>query len=195
MPATRRALLVVLVAGALAAAAPAAAQDYPKKQVIRIIVPQAVGSATDTVGRLLAQHIGAEIGQQIIVDNRPGAGGLLGSELAAKSPPDGYTLLLANISTHGVNPGLYAKLPYDPVKDFAPIGSGRRDVEHRDRERGASGQNAEGVDRARQGEARHAALCNAQGRAARSTWRWNCFAPWPAASTSRICPIAAAGRA
>ena len=122
MPATRRALLVVLIAGTLAAAAPAAAQDYPKKQVIRIIVPQAVGSATDTVGRALATHIGAEIGQQIIVDNRPGAGGLLGSELAAKSPPDGYTLLLANISTHGVNPGLYAKLPYDPVKDFAPIG-------------------------------------------------------------------------
>ena len=91
--------------GELVAAAPVSAQQYPKKQVIRIIVPQAVGSATDTVGRLLAQHIGAEIDQQIIVDNRPGAGGLLGSELAAKSPPDGYTLLLANISTHGVNPG------------------------------------------------------------------------------------------
>ena len=102
--------------------APASAQPYPKKQVIRIIVPQAVGSATDTVGRLLATHIGNELGQQIIIDNRPGAGGLIGSEAAAKAPPDGYTLFLPNISTHGVNPGLYAKLPYDPIKDFAPIG-------------------------------------------------------------------------
>ena len=122
MPISYRGILFVLAAGVVLASAPASAQPYPKKQVIRIIVPQAVGSATDTVGRLLATHIGNELGQQIIVDNRPGAGGLIGSEAAAKAPPDGYTLLLPNISTHGVNPGLYAKLPYDPLKDFAPIG-------------------------------------------------------------------------
>jgi tripartite-type tricarboxylate transporter receptor subunit TctC len=116
-----RIALATLVA-AIFAAAPAAAQQYPKKGTIKIIVPQAVGSATDTVGRALATHIGVEIGQQIIVDNRPGAGGLLGSEIAAKAAPDGYTLFLANISTHGVNPGLYPKLPYDPIKDFAPVG-------------------------------------------------------------------------
>jgi len=114
----------VLTVAALAAAAalPAAAQDYPKKTTIRIIVPQAVGSATDTVARLLAQRIAANLGQQMIVDNRPGAGGLLGGELASKAPPDGYTLILANISSHGVNPALYTKLPYDPIKDFTPIG-------------------------------------------------------------------------
>ena len=117
-----RIALAVAAAGALFTVVSAAAQPFPKKSTIKIIVPQAVGSATDTVGRALATHIGAEIGQQIIVDNRPGAGGLLGSELAAKAAPDGYTLFLANISTHGVNPGLYPKLPYDPVKDFAPIG-------------------------------------------------------------------------
>ena len=121
MPISRFAF-AVFFAALFVSAAPAEAQPFPKKGTIKIIVPQAVGSATDTVGRALATHIGAEIGQQIIVDNRPGAGGLLGSELAAKAAPDGYTLILANISTHGVNPGLYPKLPYDPIKDFAPIG-------------------------------------------------------------------------
>jgi tripartite-type tricarboxylate transporter receptor subunit TctC len=72
---------------------PAGAQDYPKRTTIRIIVPQAVGSATDTIGRLLAQRISAQLGQQMIVDNRPGAGGLLGTEIASKSPADGYTLI------------------------------------------------------------------------------------------------------
>lgn len=123
MSTTRRRVVAGLAVSLLAAGVlPSAAQDYPKKQTIKIIVPQATGSATDTLGRLLAQRMAAELGQQVIVDNRPGAGGLLGSEIAAKSVPDGYALFLANISTHGVNPGLYAKLPYDPIKSFAPIG-------------------------------------------------------------------------
>jgi tripartite-type tricarboxylate transporter receptor subunit TctC len=121
--ATMRAVAVSLVAASLAAATlPAAAQDYPKKSTIRVIVPQAVGSATDTVARIMAQRIAANLGQQMIVDNRPGAGGLLGGELASKAPPDGYTLILANISSHGVNPALYSKLPYDPINGFTPIG-------------------------------------------------------------------------
>ncbi len=121
--ATMRAVAVSLVAASLAAATlPAAAQDYPKKSAIRVIVPQAVGSATDTVARIMAQRIAANLGQQMIVDNRPGAGGLLGGELASKAPPDGYTLILANISSHGVNPALYSKLPYDPINGFTPIG-------------------------------------------------------------------------
>jgi tripartite-type tricarboxylate transporter receptor subunit TctC len=70
----------------------------------------------------MAQRIAANLGQQMIVDNRPGAGGLLGGELASKAPPDGYTLILANISSHGVNPALYSKLPYDPINGFTPIG-------------------------------------------------------------------------
>src|SRR5262245_11720461 len=118
----RRALLLWAAAVLAAAASQALAQDYPRKQAIRIIVPQAVGSATDTIARLLAQRVGAELGQQVIVDNRPGAGGLLGGEVASKAAPDGYTLILANISSHGVNPALYAKLPYDPLNGFAPIG-------------------------------------------------------------------------
>ncbi len=122
MPISRRGFVLVVAGACVLAAPPVLAQSYPKKQVIRIIVPQAVGSATDTVGRLLATHIGNELGQQVIVDNRPGAGGLVGSEAATKAQPDGYTLFLANISTHGVNPGLYAKLPYDPIKDFAAVG-------------------------------------------------------------------------
>ncbi len=113
---------LVATASWAVATGPAAAQDYPKKTTIRIIVPQAVGSATDTVARLLAQRISANLGQQMIVDNRPGAGGLLGGELASKAPADGYTLILANISSHGVNPALYEKLPYDPINGFAPIG-------------------------------------------------------------------------
>jgi tripartite-type tricarboxylate transporter receptor subunit TctC len=105
----------------LAALTPhAAAQTFPNKS-IRIIVAQGAGSATDTAARVIGQKLAGVVGQQVIVDNRPGAGGLLGTELAAKAPADGYTLIFANISTHGVNPALYKKLPYDPVKDFAPI--------------------------------------------------------------------------
>jgi tripartite-type tricarboxylate transporter receptor subunit TctC len=126
MTITRRRALALAAAFA-AAAGPARAQgfpkdEFPKKQVIRILVPQAAGSATDVIARLLAARMAAEIGQQIIVDNRSGAGGVLGAEAAAKAPPDGYTLFLANISTHGVNPGLYKRLPYDPIGDFVPIG-------------------------------------------------------------------------
>ncbi|MPZ37576.1 MAG: tripartite tricarboxylate transporter substrate binding protein [Rhizobiales bacterium] len=119
---SRRTIVLVAAASFASVTLPAVAQDYPKKTTIRVIVPQAVGSATDTVARILAQRISANLGQQMIVDNRPGAGGLLGGELAAKAPPDGYTLILANISSHGVNPALYAKLPYDPVNGFTPIG-------------------------------------------------------------------------
>jgi len=102
------------------APAQALAQAYPVKPV-RLIVAQAAGSATDTAGRIVGQKLSDVLGQQVVIDNRAGAGGLLGTELAAKAPPDGYVLLLANISTHGVNPALYQKLPYDPVRDFAPV--------------------------------------------------------------------------
>lgn len=96
------------------------AQSYPTKAV-RLIVAQGAGSATDVSARIIAQKHSALLGQQVIVDNRAGAGGLLGTEIAAKAQPDGYTLIFANISTHGVNPALYRKLPYDPVRDFSPI--------------------------------------------------------------------------
>ena len=98
----------------------ATAQAFPAKPV-RLVVAQAAGSATDVIARIFTPRWSELLGQPVIVDVRPGAGGSLGAEIVAKSPNDGYTLLLANISTHGVNPALYAKLPYDPVKDFAPV--------------------------------------------------------------------------
>jgi tripartite-type tricarboxylate transporter receptor subunit TctC len=114
-------LAAIFSALALAAWTPhAAAQAYPVKPV-RIIVAQGAGSATDVAARVIGQRMAGLLGQQVVVDNRPGAGGLLGTEIAAKSPPDGYTLIFANISTHGVNPALYRKMPYDAIKDFAPI--------------------------------------------------------------------------
>jgi tripartite-type tricarboxylate transporter receptor subunit TctC len=99
---------------------PAWAQNYPNKP-IRLIVAQAAGSATDNTARAIGQKLSEAFAQQVVIENRPGAGGLLGTELAAKSAPDGYTLQFATIATHGVIPALYKKLPYDPVKDFAPV--------------------------------------------------------------------------
>ncbi len=113
-----------IVAGiclALGAALPALAQDYPAKPV-RIIVPQPPGGGFDSVGRLMADKLGPLLGQAVVVENRPGAGTLVGTEAAAKAPADGYTLLVGALSNLALNPGLYAKLPYDPLKDFTPIG-------------------------------------------------------------------------
>ena len=98
----------------------AQAQNYPVKPV-RLIVPFPAGGATDIVARLVAQKLGDTFGQQVVVDNRGGAAGTIGSDLAAKSPPDGYTLLVGTSSTHAIAQSLYAKLPYDSVKDFAPV--------------------------------------------------------------------------
>jgi tripartite-type tricarboxylate transporter receptor subunit TctC len=98
----------------------ALAQAYPSKTV-RIVVPFPPGGVTDTLARTLAQEYQKAWGQPAIVENKPGAGGLIGAELVAKADADGYTLFLGHIGTHGVNPSLYAKLSYDPVKSFAPI--------------------------------------------------------------------------
>ena len=94
-------------------------QAYPNKP-IRIIVPSSAGGGADAIARLLAQKLSDLLGQQVIVDNRPGAGNIIGTEAVAKAVPDGYTLLLA-INNHAINASLYQKLPYDPLKDFAPI--------------------------------------------------------------------------
>jgi tripartite-type tricarboxylate transporter receptor subunit TctC len=99
---------------------PAFAQTYPSK-AIRVIIAQAPGSTTDVVARIVGNKMAEGLGQQLVVDARPGAGGTLGTELAARAPADGYTLFMANNSTHGSNPALYAKLSYDAVKDFTPI--------------------------------------------------------------------------
>jgi tripartite-type tricarboxylate transporter receptor subunit TctC len=104
----------------LLGAAPALAQNYPAKPV-RIVVPQAPGAQSDLFTRMLGQKMGEGLGQTVLSDPRPGAGGAIGAEIAARAAPDGYTLLMATNSTHSSNPALYAKLPYDPIRDFAPI--------------------------------------------------------------------------
>lgn len=100
---------------------PASAQPYPSK-TIRMIVPSAPGSGPDLIARVTAQKLSEQLGRSVVADPRPGAGGSLGAELAAKAPADGYTLIMASAGSHSVNPALYPKLPYDAVKDFAPIG-------------------------------------------------------------------------
>jgi tripartite-type tricarboxylate transporter receptor subunit TctC len=95
-------------------------QTYPTRP-IRMVVPSSPGAGvTDIMARLIGQHLSAGIGQQIVIDNRPGASGILGSEVVSRAVPDGYTLLIANVSLV-VNPYLYPKMPYDPLKDFMPI--------------------------------------------------------------------------
>jgi tripartite-type tricarboxylate transporter receptor subunit TctC len=98
----------------------ATAQSWPAKPM-RIVIAQAPGSATDVISRVVANPLSEALGQPIVIDARPGAGGVLGTEVAAHSAPDGYTLFMGNNSTHGSNPAVYAKLPYDAVKDFAPV--------------------------------------------------------------------------
>jgi tripartite-type tricarboxylate transporter receptor subunit TctC len=112
----RIALLLALCCAAL----PAVAQAYPTKAV-RMIVPYPPGGGNDTLARLFAAKLSDRLGQQFVVENRPGAGAMIGTEAAAKSAPDGYTILLSSIATHALSPNLYSRVPYDPVKDFAPI--------------------------------------------------------------------------
>jgi tripartite-type tricarboxylate transporter receptor subunit TctC len=100
-------------------AAAAAAQNYPHK-TIRMIVPFPAGGPTDVIARMVGQKLTESTGQAVVIDNRGGSGGNIGADIVAKSAPDGYTLLMAIVS-HAINPSLYSKLPYDPVKDFAPI--------------------------------------------------------------------------
>jgi tripartite-type tricarboxylate transporter receptor subunit TctC len=109
----------VLLAAALVAAVLPAHSQYPNKPV-RIVVPFPAGGPTDVVTRSLADKLGNQLGQPVVVENRPGAGGAIGADFVAKSAPDGYTLVMATTSTHSIGPYL-AKVPYDPEKDFTPI--------------------------------------------------------------------------
>jgi tripartite-type tricarboxylate transporter receptor subunit TctC len=117
---TRTAMLAIIV-GALALAGAQAQDAYPSKP-IHMVIPFAAGGPTDIVGRIMAARMGELLGQQFVVENRTGAGGNIGADAVSKSPGDGYTLLMATVSTHAINPGLYKKMPYDPIKDFTPVG-------------------------------------------------------------------------
>lgn len=100
--------------------APAGAQTFPTKPV-RLVVPFAPGGATDTFSRIVAIELGRSLGQQVLVENRPGAGTIIGAEIVAKAPPDGHTLFFTDLSTHAITPSLYPKLPYHPLRDFSAV--------------------------------------------------------------------------
>lgn len=116
---SRRAALGLALAAAFSSGA-ALAQSWPAKP-IKLIVPFPAGGGTDIIGREVAQKVAASTGWTIVIDNKPGSGGNLGVDAAAKSPADGYTLVLGQTSNLAINPTLYSKLPYDPVKDLAPV--------------------------------------------------------------------------
>jgi len=120
MHTVRSIFLALCCALAPLAAGPAAAADYPDK-VVRLVVPWATGGFNDILGRMLAERMSRGLGQQVIVENKPGAAGTLGSEFVARAAPDGYTLLLATADTHAISPAVYPNLRYDPVKDFEPV--------------------------------------------------------------------------
>ncbi len=167
---------LALGAGAALGAVPALAQaPWPTGKTITYLVPFAAGGTTDTLGRLVSQQLGTALGTTVVVDNKGGAGGSVGSEIAARAAPDGYTLLGGTISSHAINVSLYPKLGYDPVKSFAPVtligtnpvvlvvaaGSPTRRCRTCSRRR-------------RPGPA--GSLRPRPVRAPRSTWPWNC---WP----------------
>lgn len=121
-PARRRLLSAAILAGmALAATRPVAAADTYPSQPIRLIVPFSPGGAVDAYARIVAPALAQELGQSVVVDNRPGASGIIGTEMVARAPADGYTLLLGNIATFAINPVLYKKNPFDPLKELTPI--------------------------------------------------------------------------
>jgi tripartite-type tricarboxylate transporter receptor subunit TctC len=120
---TRRllcALAATLTAAALALPTAASAQAYPSKP-IRIVVPYSPGGTTDLVARLVGQKLSERLGQPVVVDNKPGANGMIGADVVAKAPPDGYTIGIASPGTHAANASLYKAMSYDTIKDFTPI--------------------------------------------------------------------------
>jgi tripartite-type tricarboxylate transporter receptor subunit TctC len=119
---SNRQTAMALFAGGMAWAAgtPAVAQTYPSHP-IQLIVPFAAGGAIDQMARAMGAALGRELGQPVVIDNKPGAGGNIGADQVAKADPTGYVLLVGTSATHGVNPSLYPKMPFDAVKDFAPV--------------------------------------------------------------------------
>jgi tripartite-type tricarboxylate transporter receptor subunit TctC len=115
-----RRLAMVVASAAILFDGEAVAQSYPARPVT-LVVPFPAGSTTDLVGRILSEELAKSLAQNVVIDNRGGAGGGVGTESVARSAPDGYTLLMGTIGTHSINPAVYAKINYDPIADFAPI--------------------------------------------------------------------------
>lgn len=121
MTLTRRTLNSLLLAGTAGTVLPAAAQAAYPSRPVRLIVPIPPGQATDILARVIADQLGRALGQPFVADNRPGAGTTLGTDIAARAAPDGYTLVMATSGGFSVAPAIYARLPYDPMRDFAPV--------------------------------------------------------------------------
>ena len=117
----RRAVFTLSWMAALALAGSAWSQDTFPSKPVRIVVPQTPGGASDALARIMAQKLSEKWGQSVVVENRAGAGGNVGMEVVAQAAPDGHTLLMSYAGSHAINPALYKKLPFDPVKDFAPV--------------------------------------------------------------------------
>jgi tripartite-type tricarboxylate transporter receptor subunit TctC len=116
-----KSLLGILTAAtAMLSSAVAYSETYPAKP-IKIVVPFAAGGTTDLLARAVGNELNKAWGQPVVIDNRPGAGGNIGADMVAKAAPDGYTLLMGTVGTHGINQSLYPKMPFDPIKDFAPV--------------------------------------------------------------------------
>jgi tripartite-type tricarboxylate transporter receptor subunit TctC len=121
VPKRRKLALSMLATGALALAPFAVqAQAFPTK-ALTIVVPFSAGGTTDILARVVGQYMAKDLGQAVIIDNRAGAGGNIGAQMVARAAPDGYTLLMGTVGTHAINQSLYKKMPFDPIKDFAPI--------------------------------------------------------------------------
>jgi tripartite-type tricarboxylate transporter receptor subunit TctC len=118
---TTGAAMLAGIAVSFALAGAQAEDAYPTRPV-RMVIPFSAGGPTDIVGRIMGARMGELLGQTFVIENRSGAGGNIGAEAVAKAAGDGYTLLMATVSTHAINPGLYKKMPYDPIKDFIPVG-------------------------------------------------------------------------
>jgi len=117
---TRAAVLASIVAALTLA--PAQAEDAFPTKPVRMVIPFAAGGPTDIVGRVMGAKMGELLGQQFVIEDRTGAGGNIGADFVSKAAGDGYTLLMSTVSTHAINPGLYKKMPYDPIRDFTPLG-------------------------------------------------------------------------
>src|SRR5262245_60566226 len=116
----KKLLAATVLAAMLPATAAMAATAYPTKP-IKFVVPYPAGGPLDTVARAIGEKLRDSLGQPVVVENKPGAGGNLGADYVAKQPADGYTIVMGAVATHAINPTLFSKMPYDPVKDFAPV--------------------------------------------------------------------------
>jgi tripartite-type tricarboxylate transporter receptor subunit TctC len=119
---TTRAAVLAGIAGLALAHPPAQAEDAYPTRPVRMVIPFAAGGPTDIVGRVMGTKMGELLGQTFVIENRTGAGGNIGADAVSKATGDGYTLLMATVSTHAINPGLYKNMPYDPIRDFTPVG-------------------------------------------------------------------------